>query len=68
MYEWIDSTSYSEGPKLPWKQWFAWYPVKVHAKWVWMEKVYRRPWPQIIVSPTNGKYQYGTVFDVLQDN
>jgi hypothetical protein len=45
----------------PWKQWFAWYPVKVHGKSKWLEKVYRRriDWPT--------KYEYGNIFDLLKE-
>lgn len=27
---------------LYWREWFAWYPVKVHGSWVWLRPVARR--------------------------
>ena len=53
--------------KAPWKQWFAWYPVKVHGKHVWLKTVYRR-WINTYVDMDDWtRYEYGTVFDILKD-
>ena len=30
----------------PWKEWFAWYPAKTEARWVWLrwvERAWREP-------------------------
>lgn len=52
----------------PWKEWFAWRPVKVHGKRVWLKRVYRRRPAHWSVEYDNWKrYEYGTVFDVLKD-
>ena len=51
----------------PWHEWFAWRPVKVNNKRIWMEKIYRRGiWHY---GGDNGKWmswEYGTIFDVLK--
>ena len=53
--------------KGPWQQWFAWYPVKVHDKRVWLKTVYRR-WINTYVDMDDWtRYEYGTVFDILKD-
>ena len=53
--------------KGPWKQWFAWYPVKVHGKHVWLKTVYRR-WINTYVDMDDWtRYEYGTAFDILKD-
>lgn len=49
-----------------WEKWFAWYPVKVHSKRVWMKTVYRR-WINTYVDFDDWtRYEYGTLFDVIK--
>lgn len=54
-------------PTQPWKQWFAWYPVNVHGKRVWLKTIYRR----LVWDRDDGhifmNYQYGTLFDLLTE-
>ena len=52
----------------PWKKWFAWYPVKINGKRVWMKTVYRKYiWEKSSSFPFSEEYDYGTIFDVLKD-
>jgi hypothetical protein len=51
----------------PWKQWFAWYPVKVHNKRLWLKTVYRRSINTYVDMEEWTKYQYGNVFDILKE-
>ena len=37
-----------------WAEWFAWHPVKVDGRWVWLETVERRGERQIVC---NGDFQ-----------
>lgn len=56
-----------EHVKEDWGKWFAWYPVIVHGKRVWLQTVYRR-WCYTLVlgEQFSEKYQYGNLFDVLK--
>lgn len=50
----------------PWRKWFAWHPVKLHGKKVWLQYVFRR---QIGYIRSHGEpqwFEYGTLFDVLK--
>lgn len=51
----------------PWKEWYAWRPVKVNDKRVWLKKVYRRSINTYVDHDNWTRYEYGTVFDVLKD-
>lgn len=51
--------------KLPWKKWFAWYPVKVHGKRVWLDIIYRRSIISYVDMDDWTHYEYGTLFDVI---
>lgn len=51
----------------PWKEWFAWYPVKVHGKRKWMKKVFRRKINTYVDMDDWSRYEYGTVFDAIKD-
>lgn len=53
--------------KLPWEQWFAWYPVKVHNKLVWLKTVYRRSIHSYADLDDWQRYEYGTLFDVISE-
>lgn len=51
-----------------WHEWFAWRPVKVHGKRVWLKRVFRRRPAHWSVEFDDWKrYEYGTIFDVLKD-
>lgn len=51
-----------------WEEWFAWHPVKVHGKWTWFKTVYRKySWVKSTEQPFGKCYDYGDIFDVLQD-
>lgn len=52
----------------PWKDWYAWYPVKIKGKWVWLKTVYRKyNWAKSTSFPFGDEYDYGDIFDVLGD-
>ena len=50
---------------LSWEQWFAWYPVKVHNKRIWLKTVYRRSIHSYADLDDWQRYEYGTLFDVM---
>ena len=50
-----------------WQPWFAWRPVTIHGRRVWLKKVYRR-WINTYVDMEDWtRYEYGTIFDVIKD-
>jgi hypothetical protein len=51
---------------LPWKPWFAWRPVKIHGKRIWLKTVYRRCINTYVDQEDWSRYEYGTVFDVIK--
>lgn len=52
---------------LSWEKWFAWYPVKVHNKRVWLKTVYRRSIFSYVDMDDWQRYEYGTIFDVIKE-
>jgi predicted chitinase len=52
---------------LPWEKWFAWYPVKVHSKRVWLKTVYRRSLLTYVDMDDWQRYEYGTIFDIIKE-
>ena len=52
---------------LPWEQWFAWYPVKVHGKRVWLKTIYRRSIYSYVDMDDWTRYEYGTIFDIIKE-
>lgn len=57
----------TEGPKAPWQEWFAWRPVTIKGKRVWMKKVYRRKTNTYVNHDDWPRYEYGDLFDVLHE-
>jgi hypothetical protein len=53
---------------LPWEKWFAWRPVKVHGRYVWLKTIYRRTTVCYIDIEDFKAVEYGTLFDVLKDS
>ena len=51
----------------PWHRWFAWRPVIVHGKRVWLKFVYRRQVVNYVDMENWMYYEYGTLFDVIKD-
>ena len=51
----------------PWKPWFAWRPVKIKNKRIWMKKVYRRCINTYVDHDNWKRYEYGDMFDVLKE-
>ncbi len=51
----------------PWEKWFAWHPVRVHGKPVWLKTIYRRHVTTYVDFDDWSRYEYGTLFDVLRD-
>lgn len=61
-----------QGPKprlqLTWSKWFAWYPVRLNGHYVIFKTIYRRAIPKTYVTIDDWtRYEYGTIFDVLND-
>lgn len=56
-----------ERVKEEWTKWFAWYPVTVNGKRVWLQSVYRR-WCYTLMfgEQFREEYEYGDLFDVLK--
>ena len=52
---------------LSWEKWFAWYPVKIHGKRVWLKTVYRRSIMSYVDMDDWERYEYGTLFDILTE-
>ena len=50
----------------PWKPWFAWRPVQLHGKRVWMKKIYRRCINTYVDMDDWKRYEYGNIFDVIK--
>lgn len=51
----------------PWKQWFAWRPVRtLSGELAWMRKIYRRAYEKTYVNHDDWtRYQYGSLLDVI---
>lgn len=49
-----------------WEPWFAWHPVKIHDRRVWMRTVYRRSVQSFVDTEEWQSYQYGTIFDIVK--
>lgn len=49
-----------------WQEWFAWRPVKVKGKRVWLKKVFRRCINTYVDHDDWKRYEYGTAFDVIR--
>ena len=53
--------------KSPWQQWFAWRPVTIRGKRVWLKKIYRRCINTYVDYDDWKQYEYGTIFDIIKD-
>lgn len=51
----------------PWKPWFAWRPVNLRGKRIWMRKIYRRCINTYVDHDNWKRYEYGDIFDVLKE-
>ena len=51
---------------MPWQQWFAWRPVKINGRRVWLKTIYRRSLNTYVDMDDWTRYEYGTVFDVIK--
>jgi len=60
------SRIYRKVIKLPWEQWFAWRPVKIHSGYVWLKTIYRRTTICYVDIDDWEEVEYGTIFDVLR--
>ena len=52
---------------LSWEKWFAWHPIKIHGKRVWLKTVYRRSIISYVDMDDWQRYEYGTLFDVITE-
>ena len=50
----------------PWTEWFAWHPVKLKGKRVWLKKIFRRRINTYVDMDDWSRYEYGTAFDVIK--
>jgi hypothetical protein len=50
-----------------WEKWFAWKPVRVHGKLVWLRTVYRT-FGYDYLHGLRYIPRYGTILDVLKDS
>ena len=66
MEEAFESVQAEQEPK-QWKEWFAWHPVKVKDKRVWLKNVYRRKTNTYVNHDDWAQYEYGTIFDAIKD-
>ena len=53
---------------MPWQQWFAWRPVKIHGRRVWLKTIYRRSLNTYVDMDDWTRYEYGTIFDVITND
>ena len=53
---------------MPWEKWFAWYPVKIAGRRVWLKTIYRRNILSYVDMDDWIRYEYGTLFDVLKQS
>lgn len=58
---------YRKITKSPWESWFAWYPVVMHNKHIWLKTVYRRRIAGYYEMHEIKYYEYGTIFDVINE-
>lgn len=54
--------------KQPWKPWFAWRPVKIHGKRIWLKTVYRRCINTYVDTDDWKWYEYGDIFDIIKED
>ena len=57
---------YRKVSRHPWTPWFAWRPVTIHGKWVWLRKIYRRNHDAYVDNGKLTRQEYGTLFDVIK--
>ncbi len=51
----------------PWCKWFAWRPVKINGRRVWLKTVYRRCINTYVDYDNWKRYEYGNIFDILKE-
>ena len=51
---------------LPWEKWFAWRPVKIHGRPVWLRTVYRRTVICYVDADKWNRVEYATLFDIIK--
>jgi hypothetical protein len=51
---------------LPWEKWFAWRPVKIHGRRVWLRTVYRRTVICYVDADKWNRVEYATLFDIIK--
>ena len=52
--------------RLPWEKWFAWRPVKIHGRHVWLRTVYRRTVICYVDIDDWRQVEYATLFDIIK--
>jgi len=51
----------------PWTKWFAWRPVTIKGRRVWLKTVYRRCINTYVDFDDWSHYEYGDMFDILKE-
>ncbi len=51
----------------PWQKWFAWRPVTIKGRRIWLKSVYRRRINTYVDHDDWARYEYGDMFDILKD-
>ena len=59
-------TVYRKVIPFPWEKWFAWRPVKIHGRPVWLRTVYRRTVICYVDMEKWNRVEYATLFDVIK--
>jgi hypothetical protein len=50
-----------------WQKWFAWKPVKIRTKKVWLKFIYRRTVNMYSADMNEWQYfEYSTLFDIIK--
>lgn len=51
-----------------WQKWFAWRPVRLNGKWIWLKWVYRYRTNNYVDYDDWARYEYGNILNVLKDS
>lgn len=63
----MEDTPIGSGTKRDWHKWFAWYPIVVNGKRVWLKNIYRRQHIHTTRKLVTVN-EYAEFFDLLKKN
>jgi hypothetical protein len=67
-FRWEHRNNYDYKNSPPWREWYAWRPVKtISGQLVWLDTVYRMVGNTYSDQEDMTWYYYGTIMDVLKD-